>query len=144
VPLWGSFCLPLTVLVVDDVADAADTLAVILSMCGFAARAVTSGRAALAAAAADPPDAVVIDLEMPGMDGWELARRLRAASADVRPLLIAVTGCCDEVSRRRSAEAGIDLHLLKPVEPAVLVGVLERFARVLAPHLSAAEGDSRG
>jgi CheY-like chemotaxis protein len=131
----------LSVLVVDDLMDAAVTLAAVLGLCGFHARAVASGEHALRSALECPPHAVVLDLRMPGMDGWELARRLRARAGPrgVRPLLIGVTGCGSEADRRRSAEAGLDLHLLKPVEPAVIVGVLRRFARVLAPPIPAAE-----
>jgi CheY-like chemotaxis protein len=131
----------LSVLVVDDLADAAVSLAVLLKLCGFHAQAVYTGAAALRAAEESPPDAVVLDLRMPGMDGWELARRLHARAAPrgrgKRPLLIAMTGCGSESARRKSAEAGIDLHLLKPVEPAYLAGVLWRFSRVLAPTIPA-------
>ena len=76
---------------------------------------------------------------MPGMDGWELARRFHARTGPrgMRPLLIAATGCGSDADRRKSAEAGIDLHLLKPVEPAYLAGVLWRFSRVLAPTIPA-------
>lgn len=131
----------LSVLVVDDLMDAAVSLAVLLGLCGFRARAVCRGEDALRAAEESPPHAVVLDLKMPGMDGWELARRLRARAGPrgVRPLLIGVTGCGSDADRRRSAEAGLDLHLLKPVEPAVVVGVLRRFARVLAPPIPADE-----
>jgi CheY-like chemotaxis protein len=124
-------CRPLTVLVVDDVRDAADSLGDLLSLCGCQTRMAYDGEDALRMAAAGPPDAVVLDLAMPGMDGWELARRLGDASRWKRPLLIAVSGCGDGAARRRSGDAGIDLHLVKPVEPAVIVGVLQRFAQVL-------------
>jgi CheY-like chemotaxis protein len=142
--LLTALARPLSVLVVDDLVDAADSLAAVLVLCGFAARVATSGRAALAAALADPPDAVVLDLAMPGMDGYELARRLRACPGERRPLLVAVTGLTREEDRRRSAEAGIDLHFLKPVEPAALVGVLERFGQARVATAGTATGSRRG
>jgi CheY-like chemotaxis protein len=123
---------PLSVLVVDDCEAAADSLALVLVLCGLVVRVVTSGAAALVAARVNPPDAVVLDLMMPGMDGWELARRLRDQSCDKRPFLVALTECRTEEARRRSADAGIDLHLLRPADPALVVGVLERFAQMLA------------
>lgn len=123
----------LSVLVVDDLADAADTAAAILSMNGFAASAAYSGEAAIEAAAAAPPDVVLFDIHMPGMDGWELARRLRATAAEKRPLLVAITAAAAEEDRRKSDEAGVDLHLVKPVDPAALVGLVRRFGRVVAP-----------
>lgn len=120
---------PPRVLVVDDVADAADSLAYLLCLHGFDARTARDGPAALRSAGEWTPDAVVTDVRMPGMGGWELARRLR----DLLPgplLVVAVTGCDTPEDARRSAEAGIDLHLLKPVEPGELVALLRQ-------HLSA-------
>jgi CheY-like chemotaxis protein len=115
-----------SVLVVDDVPVAADSLAVVLDMRGFAARTAYSGADALAALAAEPADAVVFDLRMPGMDGWEFARRARAL-ADGRPVaLVAVSGLAAAADRARSAEAGFDAHLVKPVDPDELVNFLRR------------------
>ena len=72
--------------------------------------------AALAAAQADPPEMVVLDLGMPGMDGFEVARRLRALPGTKGTLLVAMTGWAREDDRRRCYEAGFDGHLPKPVE----------------------------
>ncbi len=116
---------PVSVLVVDDVPDAAESLAILLRLHGFAARTAPDGSSALRAAAADPPDAVVTDLGMPDLGGWELARRLRA-QCPTPPFVVAVTGYDRDVDRRRSAEAGIDLHLIKPVEPDELVAALKQ------------------
>lgn len=124
---------PLTVLVVDDLRDAADSMGDLLTLCGYTARVTYRGEDALRLAAAAPPDVVLLDLAMPGMDGWDLARRLRDEAGGKRPLLVAVSGYGDAAARRRSADAGIDLHLVKPVDGAVLVGVLKRFGRVLGP-----------
>ncbi len=122
---------PLRVLVVDNDADTAESLAEVLTLHGFRAVATTTGEDAASAVAVAPFDAIVADLAMPGVDGYELARRVRGQSAAKRPLLVAVTGCQD-VTGRSAAEIGFDLVLLKPVEPAKLVGVLKRFERVLA------------
>lgn len=119
----------LSVLVVDDSPDAAGSTAELLALCGHDARVAGSGAAALAAAATDPPDVVLLDLGLPDMDGWEVAARLRGRPGKP-PVMVAVTGFGAEGDRRRSADAGVDLHLVKP---AVLVGVLRRFERVLAP-----------
>lgn len=123
----------LRVLVVDDEPDAAESTATLLALAGFDARPTTSGEDALRDTDEAVPDVVVLDLMMPGMDGYELAVRLRERARWRRPFLVAVSGCVTPDEHRRSKESGIDLHLNKPVEPAVLVGVLKRFARVLAP-----------
>src|SRR5688572_23124220 len=89
-----------------------------------------SGGEALAAAA-NPPDVVVIEPRTPG-GGWELARRLGVKVAGKRPLLVVLTTDTTPAARRAADAAGIDLYLVKPADPAVLVGVLRRFERVIA------------
>lgn len=89
----------------------------------------------------DPPDVVLLDLLMPGLDGCEVARRL--TRTPVRPpLVIAVTGCGTEHDRARTAAAGCHLHLLKPVHPATLAGLLRRVAEVYRGPTPRAEGRS--
>jgi CheY-like chemotaxis protein len=78
------------------------------------------GPAALAAAQAERPDVVVLDLGMPGMDGFEVARRLRGQPGSDGVLLVALTGWAQEDDRRRCYEAGFDGHMPKPVEPDAL------------------------
>jgi CheY-like chemotaxis protein len=112
---------------VDDVADAADTLAVLLGIHGFRVRTAPDGPSALATALADRPDVVLTDLKLPRMTGWELARELRARFPDNTPYIIAVTGMGQSDDVQQSAEAGIDLHLLKPADPDDIVAALERF-----------------
>ena len=133
---------PLAVLIVDDSPDTAESLAELLSIQGHAVDVAFDGATALARAAARSPDVVLLDIRMPGFDGWEVARLIRARSAGgKRPFLVAVTGCGSDADRQRSVEAGFDLHLVKPVDPPVLVGLLERFRRLLAPPTPAADLD---
>jgi CheY-like chemotaxis protein len=107
---------PCRILVVDDNVDAAESLAVLLRLEGHEVRVAGDGPAALAAAQADPPEMVVLDLGMPGMDGFEVARRLRGQPGPDGVLLVALTGWAQEDDRRRCYEAGFDGHLPKPVE----------------------------
>src|SRR5687768_4702300 len=116
---------PLSVLIIDGSPDITASLAVLLTLEGFAARAALSGGEALAAAA-NPPDVVVIEPRTPG-GGWELARRLGVKVAGKRPLLVVLTTDTTPAARRAADAAGIDLYLVKPADPAVLVGVLRRF-----------------
>jgi PAS domain S-box-containing protein len=104
------------ILVVDDNVDAARSLAVLLRLEGHQVRVACDGPAALAAALADPPEMVVLDLGMPGMDGFEVARRLRALPGSDGVLLVALTGWAQEEDRRHCYEVGFDGHLPKPVE----------------------------
>jgi PAS domain S-box-containing protein len=112
------------ILVVDDNADAANTLAEFLGMTGHAVRMAYSGPAALEAARALRPEVVLLDIGMPGMDGYEVARRLRGEPGLEKVLLIALTGYGNEEDRRRSREATIDHHVVKPVDPGELKALL--------------------
>src|SRR5687767_2373954 len=97
------------VMCVDDERDAADTLVVLLELAGFEGRAFYNGASALAALDEFRPDAAILDLTMPGMDGCALARRLRAWAGD-RPFpLVAVTALGDDHARQLTAAAGFDL-----------------------------------
>ncbi|WP_332853693.1 hybrid sensor histidine kinase/response regulator [Duganella sp. S19_KUP01_CR8] len=106
----------LQVLVVDDNQDAADSLAALLEIDGFDAHAVYDGASAIAASAEHPPDLIILDLGMPGMDGYETARAIRQRPGADNILMIALTGWGQGDARRRSGEAGFDHHLVKPVE----------------------------
>jgi two-component system CheB/CheR fusion protein len=123
---------PLRVLIVEDHADTAEAMALLLHIHGHAVEAFSNGPTALERAEAEPPDVVLLDIALPGMDGYEVARRLREQRGEKRPLLIAVTGYGREEDRRRSAEAGIDLHLLKPADMAQLERLLRGFQRIIA------------
>lgn len=113
------------ILVVDDNVDAATSLAMLLELDGHEARVAHSGTDALAAIAQFAPRAVFLDIGLPDMSGYEVARRVRAMSdLAVTPRLIALTGWGSEEDRRRAAEAGFDDHLVKPVDPDHLGSVL--------------------
>ena len=104
---------PRRILVVDDNRDAAETLAALLSQLGATVEVVHSGRAALTAVDEFEPDAVLLDIGMPEMDGYEVARRIRATRSS-RILLIALTGWGQDQDYRQSRAAGVDHHLVKP------------------------------
>jgi CheY-like chemotaxis protein len=123
--------LGLHVLVVEDDADSAMSLARFLRRLGHEVEVAPDGQAAIEAAQAHRPDVVLLDLGLPGLDGWEVARRLQGHPARKRPLLVALTGHDREADRRRSDEAGIDLHLAKPVDPEQLRRLLQRFQSVI-------------
>jgi PAS domain S-box-containing protein len=113
------------VLVVDDNVDAANSLAKVLSrVYDQEVRVAHDGPSALEAAEEFRPEAVILDIEMPDMDGHEVARRLRGLPNLDEVVLIALTGWGQEDDRRRSKAAGFDHHLVKPVESDVLLGVL--------------------
>jgi PAS domain S-box-containing protein len=105
----------LRVLIVDDNVDAADSLGQVVRLLGNEVAVAHDGPGALAAAAAKPPDLVLLDIGLPGMDGYTVAARLRAAG-HARASMVALTGYGREEDLQRSREAGFDHHLVKPVE----------------------------
>jgi two-component system CheB/CheR fusion protein len=115
----------LRVLVVDDVADAADVLAMVVETGGHRVQVARSGEAAIELAAACRPDVVLLDLGMPGMDGYEVARRLREQEGGARLTIIAVTGYAQDEDRARTHAAGFDRHLVKPVDLDALRRLLQ-------------------
>jgi PAS domain S-box-containing protein len=115
-------CLP--ILVVDDNRDTAETLALVLRLEGHDVRVAHDGQTALNVARSHRPAVAFLDLGMPGMDGYELCRRMRAEPTLAPMFLVALTGYGQEEDRRRSREAGFDRHLVKPVEPHSLQRVL--------------------
>jgi CheY-like chemotaxis protein len=115
------------ILVVDDNVDGAETLAMLLSLSGYDTRTAFDGLSALAAAAEFLPHVVFLDIGLPGMNGYEVARRLRADTRLEAARLIALTGWGSEDDQRKSKDAGFDAHLTKPVEPAAVDEVLARF-----------------
>ncbi len=112
------------ILVVDDVVDAAESLAGFLRLQGDTVHVAHDGRAALALAAQLGPEVVFVDLQMPEIDGLEVARRLRGGTEAERMFLVALTGFGQLEDRRQTAEAGFDHHLTKPVDPAAVRALL--------------------
>jgi CheY-like chemotaxis protein len=112
------------VLVADDNADAAESLAMLLGLTGNEVRTAADGLEAVEVAAAFRPDVAVLDIGMPRLTGHDAARRIRAESWGKSVVLIALTGWGQDDDRRRTAEAGFDLHLTKPVDPAALEALL--------------------
>jgi len=119
-----------SVLVVDDHPDAGDSTAELLRLHGYEARVARCGADALALAESFPPGVVILDLGLPDLDGFELARRLVAALA-CRPLLVALTGYNHFEEQAR--QAGFDHHFLKPVDPAVLARIIGAWAGSARP-----------
>src|SRR5262249_18721139 len=108
------------VLVVDDNRDAADSLTMLLGLRGFEAATCHDGETALATALETRPDVLILDLGLPGIDGFEVCRRLREAGL-LKTVIIAVTGFGQDEDRRKSQAVGFDAHMVKPVDPDDLV-----------------------
>jgi CheY-like chemotaxis protein len=108
------------VLIVDDNRDTAETAAALLIASGHDVRTVYDGLSALATAREYLPDVVLLDIGLPGMNGYEVARQLRLSEQQHSMLLVAVTGYGQDADRQRSREAGFDHHVVKPLEPATL------------------------
>jgi CheY-like chemotaxis protein len=100
-----------------------------LRLCGHErVHVVFDGPSALAAVERGAPDVVFLDLGLPVLSGWDVARQIRAMPLPQRPLIVAVTGYGLDEDRRRSAAAGIDVHLLKPADPQQLLALLQSVA----------------
>jgi CheY-like chemotaxis protein len=112
------------ILIADDNQDALESLALMLRMEGHEVHCASDGEEALALAGLRRPEIVVLDVGMPKLDGCEVARRIRAESWGRGAVLVALTGWGQEIDRRRSREAGFDMHLVKPVDPATLCDML--------------------
>jgi CheY-like chemotaxis protein len=115
---------PARVLIVEDNPDAAESLRMLLELLGHRVRVAPDGLAALEAAHASPPEVMLIDIGLPGMDGYELAHRLRADSTLGGLVLVALTGYGRDEDKERSLAAGFDFHLVKPVNVAALESLL--------------------
>jgi two-component system CheB/CheR fusion protein len=120
---------PVRVLVVDDNRDAAESLAALLRLDHHEVEVAYDGVSGLAAAEKQRPEVILLDLGMPGMDGYEVARRLREQGFLQETVVVAVTGRSQEKDRRRSEELGFDGHLVKPVDPEALHALLAKSRR---------------
>jgi PAS domain S-box-containing protein len=123
------------ILVVDDNCDAADSLAMLLRLLGNNVRTAHDGRQALVVAEAFQPELVLLDIGLPGMNGYEVARQLRALPAQDRAMLVALTGFGAEEDRRQSRAAGFNAHLVKPVRLTALQSLLAQGALPHQPGL---------
>jgi two-component system, chemotaxis family, CheB/CheR fusion protein len=112
-------------LVVDDNKDAAESMSMLLEMWGYDVAFAYDGPSALETAQQWQPEAVFLDIGLPGMDGYEVAERLRELPQAKRVVLIAITGYGQDDDRRRSQRAGIDHHLVKPVAPDALRNLID-------------------
>ncbi|RZL10057.1 MAG: response regulator [Rubrivivax sp.] len=119
----------LRIAVVDDNEDSADSLAMLLEMQGHELRVANDGLAAVMLLAEFRPHAVLLDIGLPGIDGFEVARRVRAQPWGQAMLLVALTGWGQQQDKDATAQAGFDHHLVKPVNPDDLAPMLERLAR---------------
>src|SRR5262245_30982801 len=107
----------LRVLAVDDLPDTTTSLAMLLELWGHEPCVASDGPTALAKAALAPPDVAFVDIGLPGLNGFEVARKLRALPGMADALLVAVTGHATEEDRRKARDAGFDLLLAKPADP---------------------------
>ena len=115
----------LRILVADDNKDAADTLATLLQIMGHSVRQVGDGEAAVRMAAEFKPQLVLLDIGMPKLNGYEACRQIRLQPGGEAMTVVAITGWGQADDRRRSQEAGFDQHLVKPVDPAALVNLID-------------------
>jgi CheY-like chemotaxis protein len=114
----------LRIQVVDDNADAADSLCLLLRFLGADVHVARDGPSALEAFASYDPAMVLLDIGMPGMDGYEVARHIRSRFPERKPVLVALTGWGQESDRRKAREAGFDQHMIKPAEIGALQTLL--------------------
>jgi CheY-like chemotaxis protein len=114
----------LRILVVDDNVDAANTLGELLRIKGHQVRVAYEGHSAVESTASFRPQVAILDLGLPGLNGYEVAQRLEEELLENAPLLIALSGYGREEDLRRSSESGFDHHFIKPVEVATLLRVL--------------------
>jgi CheY-like chemotaxis protein len=114
------------VVVVEDNAELREMLAGLLSMCGHEVQVAATGQEALEVVAATTPDVALVDIGLPDLDGFEVARRIRSAAAGRSLQLVALTGHADGQDRGMAKAAGFDDYLVKPVEAARLLELLAR------------------
>lgn len=112
------------VLVVDDNEDGAESLAMLLQLSGHEAEVAFDGEQALSRLEHWMPDVILLDLGLPGMSGLDLCRAIRLRSPPERPLIVALTGRGHEDDRRRTVEAGFDAHVVKPVDPGMILKLI--------------------
>jgi CheY-like chemotaxis protein/two-component sensor histidine kinase len=122
------------ILIADDLADSADTLALLLEAMGQSVQVAYDGEQALAIGAEFRPDVVLLDLGMPRLNGYETCRRIRATSWGRGATLVAQTGWGQSEDRRRTQEAGFDVHVVKPIDVDKLMPLLQTLRTPPSPH----------
>lgn len=127
---------PARILIVDDNVDSAKSLSRLLQLSGHQVTMAADGPEALRQAEATDPEIVLLDIGLPGMDGYQVARTLRERADSERVVLVALTGYGREEDRRRSREVGFDHHLVKPVDIDALLALIESQRRLSAPPVS--------
>jgi two-component system CheB/CheR fusion protein len=127
---------PRNILVVDDNVDAAQSLTLLLGVSGHNMRTAHDGSQALELAKEDPPDLILLDIGLPGMNGYEVARRVRALPELKSTRLVAMTGYGQQSDKAAAAEAGFDAYLVKPVEYSELVETIESLEDPRRPALT--------
>jgi CheY-like chemotaxis protein len=123
---------PLRILVVEDNPDAADMLRMLLELSGHQVRVATTGPDGVEAARAWPPEVVLCDIGLPGMDGYGVVRTLRRDPRTAKAYIMAITGYGGDADRRKAREAGFDQHLVKPVDADALEQHLVRLGERLS------------
>jgi two-component system CheB/CheR fusion protein len=114
------------ILIVEDNSDIAESLGTFLAMDGHTVRIAQDGAVALETLHSFAPEVVLLDIGLPGMDGYQVARRMRAETNQKDLIIVAMSGYGEEQHRRQSLEAGCDDHLVKPVQPDTLRSFLNR------------------
>jgi CheY-like chemotaxis protein len=132
---------PRRVLIVEDNQDAQDALKCLLELWGHEVMVASDGVSGIQSALANRPEVALVDLGLPSVDGYEVARQIRAAMDASSPLLIALTGYGAPEQRAQALSAGFDLHMVKPVDPERLATLLDEYAAT--PPTSAATGSQR-
>ena len=117
----------MNVLVVEDNPDGANSLACLLTCAGHTVRIAGDGFAAIEEAFFQPPDAAILDIGIPGRDGWEVAKEIRATLHGRHCFHVALSGHDDFSDREHSREVGINLHLRKPADPQLLLELLDKY-----------------
>ncbi len=140
-PLATCYGGGLHILVVNSDLATAKSTAILLHSFGHRIQVASDGQSAWRAALGKPSDVVLLEIALPDLDGWQVAEQLQESSWEKRPFLIALADFESEEDRRRSRQAGIDLHLVKPLDPVSLRRILERFRRIIMPSEASSEQD---
>jgi two-component system CheB/CheR fusion protein len=134
----------LRVLVVDDNLDSARSMSLLLKLWGHESEVAPDGPAAIERAAALRPHVVLLDIGLPGMSGYDVARELRRRPESAGAMIVAVTGYGQSEDRQRSAAAGFDHHLVKPVDPSAVERLLDEARAASSPGAEAPAGARDG